>query len=57
MSTPGIPFGDPRHTFKQTTEVARKAAVKGKRASPWARSAMCSGARATKVFEANKREK
>lgn len=51
-----ILFGNPLHPFKQTTETARKAAVKGKRASPWSKSAMCSGNRARTTFEANKRK-
>jgi hypothetical protein len=32
---PGIPFGDPRHPFRQTTEQARKAALCNKGKTPW----------------------
>lgn len=31
----GIPFGDPRHPYRQTTEMARKAAQANKGKTPW----------------------
>lgn len=34
-STPGIPFGDPRHPYRQTTEMATKAAQANKGKTPW----------------------
>ena len=52
----GIPFGDPRHPFEQTTETARKAAKVARKVSPWGRGPMCSGKRAAKIIAANKRE-
>lgn len=35
MSGPGIPFGDPRHPWRQTTESARKAARANRGKTPW----------------------
>ncbi len=49
--TVGIPFGDPRHPYKQTTEVARRAGLKGKAASPWGKGTLVVSKRAAKIFE------
>lgn len=40
MSTPrkmpeGIPFGDPRHPWKQNSVDAKRASLKGRARSPW----------------------
>jgi hypothetical protein len=48
-------FGDPRNPYRQTTEVARKAAKAARKVSPWGRTPFVSSARARKVFEQNKR--
>jgi hypothetical protein len=53
--TIGIPFGDPRHPFRQTTETATKAAKIARKVSPWGSGPMCSGKRAAEIFVANKR--